>query len=209
MDHEWIHQVMSHCFKPPRRFLSTKVQHSVFFVFFCFFHMFFFENAERDTLPGETHLYRFTVFTHNSDFCLLNGTSFSQRFPKKTKKLKTTKRKNLARIHRYENPRKHVRFWSSVFMSQRWPVRPALGASTPKIHLWLRSQSNSAHVAHSGMPFTEQAGLYGIIIEPPSKIYIPLRPCWERYMFISKPLREIHSLRKHVCEKECAYRASK
>ena len=38
--------------------------------------------------------------------------------------------------------------------------------------------------------------------------YIPLRPCWERYMFISKPLREIHSLRKHVCEKECAYRAS-
>ena len=91
MDHEWIHQVMSHCFKPPRRFLSTKVQHSVFLFFFVFF-IFFFENAERDTLPGETHLYRFTVFTHNSDFCLLNGTSFSQRFRKK-KKLKTTKGK--------------------------------------------------------------------------------------------------------------------
>ena len=109
--------------------------------------------------------------------------SMERRFPSVFQK----KTKNLARKHRYKNRRKHVRFWSSVFMSQCWPVRPALGASTPKINLWLRSQSNSAHVAHSGMPFTEQSGLYGIIIEPPSKIYTIETLLGEIHVYIKTP----------------------
>ena len=141
---------------------------------FCFF-LFFFKSFLWKTL-SEIHCPEKLTFTVLWYFhiTVIFAFSMERRFPsvfKKNKKLKTTKKKkNLARIHRYENRRKHVRFWSSVFMSQRWPVRPALGASTPKIHLWLRSQSNSAHVAHFGMTFTEQAGLYGIVIEPPSKI---------------------------------------
>ena len=169
MDHEWIHQVMSHCFKPPRRFLQPQ---SAAFCFFLFFFIFLWKTLSEIHCPEKL---TFTVLWYlhiTVIFAFSMERRFPSVFPKKNKKLKIPqkKKKNLARIHRYENRRKHVRFWSSVFMSQRWPVRPALGASTPKIHLWLRSQSNSAHVAHSGMPFTEQAGLYGITIEPPSKI---------------------------------------
>ena len=73
-------------FQTPTSFSQPQSAAFCFFVFL--FYIFFVENAERDTLPGETHFYRFMVFTHNSDFCLLNGTSFSQRFPTKNKKLK-------------------------------------------------------------------------------------------------------------------------
>ena len=202
MDQEWIHQVMSHCFKPPRRFLSPKVQHSVFFCFFLFF-IFFVENAEPDTLPGETHFYRFMVFTHNSDFCLLNGTSFSQRFPKKTKKLKKQK-KNLARIHRYETGESTLDFDLPFLCRNVDPFDPHLGPAPPKFiydydhraiqHMWPILECHS---------LSKQDYMVSLLNH-----LAKLRPCWERYMFISKPLRERHSLRKHVCEKECAYRAS-
>ena len=178
---------MSHCFKTLRRFLSPKEQ-----PFFYYFY-FFVENSERDTLPGEAHLYRFMVFTHNSDFCLLNGTSFSQRFPKKNKK---TWRGNIGT----KTGESTLDFDLPFLCRNVDPFDPHLGPAPPKLiydydhraiqHMWPILECHS---------LSNQDYMVSLLNHLAR--YIPLRPCWARYMFISKPLREIHSLGKHFWER--------
>ena len=91
------------------------------------------ENAERDTLPGETHFYRFIVFTHNSDFCLLNGTSFSQRFPtKKQKNLNNKKRKTWRGYIGTKTGESTLDFDLPFLCRNVDPFDPHLGPAPPK-----------------------------------------------------------------------------